>query len=531
MFVPSPAYTPVSQSCDMTDDNRQSSQSAQDSITIADSPRPLSLFDIQSALYPVNPDQEAGEPSPKHISYPSDGRYSRAATVSPEVGADSPQAAWAEYDADSAKEAVPPPEKEAVSFTGYKQDDTILPKWADGGESEPNQARPIGFLRRFRWFFIGLLIGVILALAVGLGVGFGINKKDTPTNSNATATPSPSPSNFSQGGVFNMSGFAIGSQNRVSEPDGQVNLFYQHYTGELRWLIKANDDWSGSPQYVVATDAKNATPISTVILPLNGSYAKWHVFYIDKNNYIRERIRETSNDDKWTDGPLNDLQLIALDFPHISFASMYCAWLGSGKDEGIQLFYASDNYTIQEVDWVASTGNWNKTGSISANGHIGIGSYTWDSTHSLIYLMVGNHNNELNILWKDMNSSVTATPTHPVKTWTNSSVVIPGLYSSSSVAWNNILMQQMSNGSVIGSNVTLDAENTRLIPGSSFELPTKPLLGSQIWIWEFNAAIKPQELTVIDQINGSDLTATTMIFGSQSGIGNLSGTAIDIPEK
>jgi len=212
-----------------------------------------------------------------------------------------------------------------------------------------------------------------------------------------------------------------------------------------------------------------------------------------------------------------------MDSPHLGFAVCYCKWLGTGSEEGLQLFYAIDEQTIGEVDWISGSNTWNKRDQFPANGHTGIGSYTWDTVGTVIYLMVGTLDNDLTIIWKDMNASA--------PTWTNSSVLIPGISPISDISYNKVLMQQMNNGSLSGRNITFDAENTKLVDGSWFELPQKPLPGTHIWVWEFNVSAVPPELTVFNQINGTDITATVKLLGSHFELGNVSSSALQIPDS
>ena len=46
--------------------------------------------------------------------------------------------------------------------------------------------------------------------------------------------------------------------------DGNLIIVFQHHTGQIRWMQRAfPDTWYGGTVYeVVATDAKNATPIA-----------------------------------------------------------------------------------------------------------------------------------------------------------------------------------------------------------------------------------------------------------------------------
>lgn len=64
-------------------------------------------------------------------------------------------------------------------------------------------------------------------------------------------------------GAFNGSGFATAATQGAT---GELNLYFQHFSGELRRMqLTGSNTWIGGDENsIVATDAKNATPISVV---------------------------------------------------------------------------------------------------------------------------------------------------------------------------------------------------------------------------------------------------------------------------
>lgn len=79
-------------------------------------------------------------------------------------------------------------------------------------------------------------------------------------------------------------------------------MYYQHYTGTIRYvqLSTSGKFEGGSQSEVVASDAKNSTPISVVqyvsdaLLP--NATSNWHVFYIGEDGFIKQRTwRNSSN--------------------------------------------------------------------------------------------------------------------------------------------------------------------------------------------------------------------------------------------
>lgn len=90
-------------------------------------------------------------------------------------------------------------------------------------------------------------------------------------------------------GAFNGSGLAVlssklGNISSTStesdeEKPGNLYVFFQHYTGEIRWAQHMDlDIWKGgSVNEVVANDARNGTPISAIGARPSG-VRQWHVF-------------------------------------------------------------------------------------------------------------------------------------------------------------------------------------------------------------------------------------------------------------
>ena len=72
-------------------------------------------------------------------------------------------------------------------------------------------------------------------------------------------------------GAFNGSGIALASQSFESGGFGSIVMYFQHHTGQIRSAQLDNDgDWKGGDATeVVATDAKNGTPIAAVAYARN----------------------------------------------------------------------------------------------------------------------------------------------------------------------------------------------------------------------------------------------------------------------
>ena len=120
----------------------------------------------------------------------------------------------------------------------------------------------------------------------------------TLCSSNSTPnTPSVNPQYLSKSGAFNGTGLAIASYSFGSGGYGVINVYFQHWTGEIRKLeLLNNGAWAGGDATnIVATDAKNGTPISAVAYAMDGIaavsqfHASHHLFLQDLVAHILHR--------------------------------------------------------------------------------------------------------------------------------------------------------------------------------------------------------------------------------------------------
>lgn len=89
---------------------------------------------------------------------------------------------------------------------------------------------------------------------------------------------------YSKQGAWNGSGIALASQSfPASSNDTSVHeslvLYYQHHSGEIRWQrLTSEGKWvGGSQSEIVATDAKNSTPLSAIAYVKDGT-SIWRLF-------------------------------------------------------------------------------------------------------------------------------------------------------------------------------------------------------------------------------------------------------------
>ena len=99
----------------------------------------------------------------------------------------------------------------------------------------------------------------------------------------------------------------------------------------------------------------------------------------------------------------------------------------SDKTVGIHLWYGKNSTAFGAVGWTAGDMEWTLDRDFDGyNGHAGVGCYTWAPNSTTNYLMLVNLQNEVNILWKDLNATLNSTPTHPIGSWVTSG--FPSLY-------------------------------------------------------------------------------------------------------
>jgi hypothetical protein len=268
-------------------------------------------------------------------------------------------------------------------------------------------------------FFALLIIAIVVAvgLGAGLGAGLGLKKKSSTSNSNTPNTQSNStnaPAStytgdpklaiggvldskyYSTKGAFNGSGIAFAGQS-FSKDQGFFTVYFQHHTGSIRWMqLNLQGSYvGGTASEVVATDAKNSTPIS-VVAYTSDNEAKWSVFYIGKDGTIKQRSNSNTTN-VWSNGPVNDLKLKALDADSVglqacwygnfygdSDASTFPTANGQTNQEafdiskGMHLWYASDETTFQQYGIYEGQDQWVYQEKWEGyQGHAGVGCYSY----------------------------------------------------------------------------------------------------------------------------------------------------------
>jgi hypothetical protein len=152
---------------------------------------------------------------------------------------------------------------------------------------------------RLKVLFILLAVVTLFVLGLAIGLGVGLSLKDSgevssePSNNASSSPPIQeafsiggglNDSYYSSKGAWNGSGLAYTWQtfsiDQEDQPKDEAVMYYQHYSGALRWMRRLDSArWLRGPEQVevVAVDAKNATPISAMYLIQNQT-SLWHVF-------------------------------------------------------------------------------------------------------------------------------------------------------------------------------------------------------------------------------------------------------------
>lgn len=281
-------------------------------------------------------------------------------------------------------------------------------------QGEPAKKKPF----YTRWVFIlGIVVLItVIVLAVVLGVVFGTKKShnnpapgssgsnsgasstSTSTGSVPTSSVDPNvavggyidPAYYSTSGAWNGTGIAIAA----AKPgvDQTLYAFYQDPSGLLQYtLLNAQSQWNlVGPVNAGSYKALNGTPISAVNHQL-GNQLVWHIFYIDVDYIVRERIITNTTTDGptpiWKDGPLSSQNLKAWKSTSIGLQACYWGnyyglWSYSPTvaSAGIHLWYASDATVFQQYSWTNGTSTWTfdqQWNDLSDNG--GVGCQTWNA--------------------------------------------------------------------------------------------------------------------------------------------------------
>ncbi|KAK5127916.1 hypothetical protein LTR85_005033 [Meristemomyces frigidus] len=438
-------------------------------------------------------------------------------------------------------------------------------------QEQPGKRRLCGMPAKLFYALLAAVLGLAIGLGVGLGVGLGMKKSSSntapppstsPSSTSAAPTATPtvdpeyliggalSPAYYSTAGAFNGSGIALASQSFVNNLNtgahGNLVMYFQHHSGQIRYQqLTPDDGWQGgSASEVVATDARNSTPLSAVayVTPEN-----MRLVDIDVNNQIKQRSG-TNLSSLWTDGPINDANLTVHDADQVG---MQACWYGSDygdsdythtplptsgpdaaftSDVGMHIWYGSNATTFQQYGWRAGDDSWTYQATWQDyNAHAGVGCYSW-GPGTVTYVMMVNLQDTVEFWWKDTDTNLTGTTSHPINQWTNASkIAVNNVNPATSLGYTNYFYAQMADTNMInGFNISWAAENTTIMTadGDTFTVDGEPgIPGTHLSVSALPQQSGGDIIVAFYQTTGSDITEYTRDLVA----GQWTSSAIAIP--
>lgn len=344
----------------------------------------------------------------------------------------------------------------------------------------------------------------------------------------------------------------------------------------MQYTSASDQKWlGGTRSETVATDAKNATSLSTVAYALNGTQyvsfslvkrhpiskrltsAQFHLFYISKEHQVKQKTYSNTTS-LWQDGSLNKLNITAHN--HTGKAVVQACWQGDfyGNDDveamptatgqnntvpyenrkSMNIWIPVDDSTYHQYAWFngisedwALVEEWQ-----GKNAHAGVGCYSW-GTGTTTYTMMVNKDKNMETWWKDTADNRTPTAEHPVYAWQNSTkAMIQGVYPSTSLGYTTYLYAQMADRSIKGHNVSYQAENTTIVNEDTFAItdpagPVRGLGGTHLTATAYEEKEgdkkKWDSLYVFFQTEGDDITAAMRRMDG----GEWSSAKLNIPDE
>lgn len=217
----------------------------------------------------------------------------------------------------SEKEVIAPEDEKEVLQTHRSLHEPLEPSESPAAEHQKT-TRSLRVCEMKRTVFWAILVAALLVigLAVGLGAGLTSSKSDKASSASSSSDTASSPPNattstngpsatptaiseqlkiggtidplyYADSGAWNGSGISYIWQNFTQDWDDILRtneyshvVYFQHYSGEIQWMRQTSDySWKQGPDdlLVVASDARNSTPISAVQYTANGTNY-WNVF-------------------------------------------------------------------------------------------------------------------------------------------------------------------------------------------------------------------------------------------------------------
>ena len=177
----------------------------------------------------------------------------------------------------------------------------------------------------------------------------GSSSGSTSSGHHHDAAPTTNPAYFSTSGAFNGTGIALATESFGQESYGTVVVYFQHWTGQIRNMqLSDSGDWVGGDETtIVATDARNGTPIAAVAYAMNHVSTvsselhiasnstnmlvyQWHIFYVDTDNTLQEVINGNTTN-HWELGPLGSFGFKAMDDINVGLQGCWAGYRPGGQ--------------------------------------------------------------------------------------------------------------------------------------------------------------------------------------------------------
>ena len=181
------------------------------------------------------------------------------------------------------------------------------------------------------------------------------------------------------------------------------------------------------------------------------------------------------------------------------------------RNTGMHMWFASDATTFQQYGWRFGEEDWMQQETWeNKNGHAGVACYSWAEDSSTTYAMFANTENTIEVWWRDTNLNHTATDTHPLNEWTNTSIAINDANPATSLGFTNYFYwQDGATNMIMGYNISFAAEKTSFA-GEPFTVDSVPgISGTHLSVSALPDAGGGNTLTVFFQTEGSDVTEYT----------------------
>ncbi|KAF2644169.1 hypothetical protein P280DRAFT_226235 [Massarina eburnea CBS 473.64] len=419
----------------------------------------------------------------------------------------------------------------------------------ESGMPAEREKRTLGIPDRYLAGAILLLFAVLVALGLGLGLGLGMKKQNQNEASAGPGAVDPycvanpeyciggalGSSYYTSNGTFNGSGIALATEFWNNEQRKIMTIYFQHWSGEIRSMqLTPKGEWiGGTKSELIASDAKNATPISAVSYSFNET-SVWHIFYISKDGHIKQK--QNSNDTNiWQDGPISSLKLAAYDAPNVGIqACWYGNYYGdsdannfptrdgnnntipfNSTTHGMHFWYPTNETTFVQYGWYEGQKQWVEQHTWTGmNAHAGVGCFSW-GPGTVTYAMMVDEKNTATVWWKDTDTNVSSTELHPINTWENATqYAIPNVDPSSSLGYTEFFYTQSPDGSIVGHDINWAAERTSGVDENTFAVggprgAVPGLKGTHISVTAVDNRSGGKNLYVFYQTHGDDLSVFT----------------------